>query len=190
METNHQQFNNQAFVPYAINGNETTYIPNGKVDTLTDCKDDGYVKPFLGGENSKNHEYENPSEVAKRAGLNRAGSGPRRKKNEVYGESKRQRIQLPETPSTPVGLNDGAERSPLVVTTLKDHDKTRKCNAKLFILLVFIFLMSAAALAVSLMNMLEKNDCRCSSSRGTVIPSITHSYVFIFSITVTTKMNR
>lgn len=164
MQTEHQQFNNQAFVPYAMNGEEMTYVPNGQVDILTDCKDDGYVKPFIDVESTKNHEYENPAEVAKKAGLNRAGSGPRRKKNQLYGESKKKRIELPETPSTPVGASDGAERSPLVVTMSKDHDKKRRCSAKLAIFLILVLLLSSAALALSLLNMLNKNDCLCSTT--------------------------
>ncbi len=47
MGSNQQDFNNQAFVPYAINGGETTYVPRGKYDTFSDSKHDGVVKPFV-----------------------------------------------------------------------------------------------------------------------------------------------
>lgn len=160
MESKHQQFNNRVFVPYAMNGNETTYVRNTQVD----CEDEGYMKPFVDVESTKNHEYENPEEVAKGAGLNRASSRPRRRKNQLYGVSKKQEIQLPEIPSTPVGRSDGAERSPLVVTMSKDHDKNRKYGAKFLIFLVMLFLLSSAALALSLMNMSNKNDCPCSTT--------------------------
>lgn len=163
MGSNQQDFKNQAFVPYAINGKETTYIPNGKYDTLAECKDDGYVKPFVNVDPNKNHEYENPSEVAKRAGLNRAGSGPRRKKNQLYGETKKQRVRLPDTPTT-----DGAESSPLVITTQTEHEKPkpRKCNFKIVIFFILVLCLSAGGLALSLMNMMGKDNCLCSR-RGT-----------------------
>jgi hypothetical protein len=166
MGSNEQDFNNQAFVPYAINGGETTYVPNGKYDTLADCKDDGYVKPFLDVESNKNqkyHEYENPSEVAKRAGLNRAGSGPRHKKNELYGDTKKPRVRLPETPTTP---SDGAESSPLVVATLSSPQEKsksrRKCDFKTVIFVLLVLCLSAGGLALSVMNMLNKENCLCS----------------------------
>ena len=158
MGSNEQDFNNQAFVPYAINGDETTYVPNGKYD----CKDDGYVKPFINVDPNKNHEYENPSDVAKRAGLNRAGSGPRRKKNQLYGDTKKQqRVRLPDTPSSPT---DGAESSPLVVTTLPEVQKSqsRKCDIKMIIFFILLLCLSAGGLALSLMNMMNKDDCLCS----------------------------
>ena len=163
MGSNQQDFNNQAFVPYAVNGDETTYIPqNDKYDALTYSKDDGYVKPFVNVDPNKNHEYENPSEVAKRAGLNRAGSGPRRKKNQLYGETKKPRVRLPDTPSTPT---DGAESSPLVVTIQPEHkkSKTQKCDIKLVIFFILVLCLSAGGLALSLMNMLNKENCSCSS---------------------------
>ena len=162
MGSNQQDFNNQAFVPYAVNGSETTYIPHGKYDTLADCKDDGYVKPFVSVDPNKNHEYENPSEVARRAGLSRAGSGPRRKNNQLYGETKTPRVRLPDTPSTPT---DGAESSPLMVTIQPEHtkSKTRRCDIKLVIFFTLVLFLSAGGVALSLMNMLNKENCSCSS---------------------------
>ena len=161
MDTNQQDFNNQAYLPYAINGKETTYISNGNYDALTDCKDDGYVKPFINVDPNKNHEYENPADVAKRAGLNRAGSGPRRKKNQLYGESKR--VRIPDSPSTPT---DGAECSPLMVTAVQEHDKQNKkkrdCSFKMVIFFLLVLCLSAGGLALSLLNMMNKKSCLCS----------------------------
>ena len=167
MGSNEQDFNNQAFVPYAINGGETTYVPNGKYDALTvaDCKDDGYVKPFVNVDPNKNHEYENPSDVAKRAGLSRAGSGPRHKKNQLYGDTKKHGVCLPETPTT---LTDGAESSPLVVTMHPPiHEKSRpgKCDFKMVIFFILVLCLSAGGLALSLLNMLNKENCPCSRGK-------------------------
>ena len=163
MDSNQQEFNNKAFIPYAINGNETTYVPKGKYYTLTDCKDDGYVKPFMNGEHKNYHQYENPAEVAKRAGLSRAGSGPRRQKNALYGEAKGQRVRLQNRATT---QSDGAECSPLVVnTTIPDYDKersSRKCDLKTIIFFVLVLCLSAGGLALSLMNMLNESNCQCS----------------------------
>ena len=161
MGSNQQDFNNQAFVPYAINGGETTYVPRGKYDTLSDSKDDGYVKPFVNVDPNKNHEYENPSEVAKRAGLNRAGSGPRHKKNQIYGDTKEHMVRLPDTPTTPT---DGAESSPLVITTLPVAEKSKpgKCDLKMVIFFILVLCLSAGGLALSLMNMLNKENCMCT----------------------------
>ena len=148
------------------------------MNTLTDCKDDGYVKPFLNTEISKDHEYENPADVAARAGLSRAGSGPRRKNNQLYGDSKKMRVQLPEAPPSPVGINGVAERAPLVITTEKERIVKKRCNPKLMILLILVFLLSAAAVALSLMNMLQKNEsCLCSTTRGN------RNYVYTFLTT-------
>ncbi|CAB4016392.1 Hypothetical predicted protein [Paramuricea clavata] len=177
MGSNQQDFNNQAFVPYAINGGETVYVPNGKYDTL-DCKDDGYVKPFVNVDPNKNHEYENPADVAKRAGLNRAGSGPRRKKNQLYGDTKKQRVRLPDTPTTPT---DGAESSPLVVTIQQEHEKskTRKCDIKMVIFFILVLCLSAGGLALSLLNMLNKENCLCSR-RGKRLHNSNNTKRFIY----------
>ena len=58
--------------------------------------------------------------VAKRAGLSRAGSGPRRKKNQLYGDTKRQRVRLPDTPSSPT---DGELALEMANESNRTHDK-------------------------------------------------------------------
>ncbi|XP_028398891.1 uncharacterized protein LOC114522416 isoform X2 [Dendronephthya gigantea] len=176
MGSNQQDFNNQAFLAYAVNGKDTTYISNGKYDALTDCKDDGYVKPFLNVDPNKNHEYENPADVARRAGLNRAGSGPRRKNNQLYGESKR--VCLPDSPPSPT---DGAECSPLMVTTVQESDKPHKrrgkCDFKMVIFFLLVLCLSAGGLALSLMNMMNKESCLCSRRELPVAPVIGNNRV-------------
>ena len=115
------------------------------------CEDDDHVKPFVNVDPTKSHDYESPSEVAKSANLHRKVSGHRRKNNQLYGQTTDQR--------------PNAEPSALVAMVNQEHKKSQeqKCDIKLAIFSILALSLSVGGLALGLMNMLNKEDCSCSS---------------------------
>ena len=137
MGTNERDVNNPTCAfERQLGANDNYEIP------AMNCKDDDHVKPFANVDPTKSHDYESPSEVAKSANLHRKVSGHRRKNNQLYGET-----------------------TDLVVMVNQEHKKPQeqKCDIKLAIFSILTFSLSVGGLALGLMNMLNKEDCSCSS---------------------------